>query len=334
MRRRITLASLAVTIVLGSTGVTGLTARATSAGSGGLIAFSTGADGSDPSLTSQIFTIRPDGSGLRQVTHVPPGSHALNPGFSATGRKIAFESDVTGNFEVWVMNADGSGQTEVTRDPTFQNFHPRWSPNGATIAFTRCTFPFGVADCHIAVLSANGGAITQLTSGHWADGDSCGSAPTAGNGNPIGGPEYSPDGSEIAFESNRGGLQSAVWVMRANGAGLKRLTAAKLVAFWPEWSPHGTQIAFTTHGCIVGSDIWAMQADGNGQHALTHVPSNHNAGFESYSPDGSKIVFTSDILDPNAATSAIFVMNADGSGRHAILTTQPTVLLVDWGRSG
>ena len=185
MRRRMTVASVAVTIVLASMGVAGSTAHAGSAGSGGLIAFSTGADGSDPTLTSQIFTIRPDGSGLRQATHVGAGKHALNPGFSATGKQIAFESDVTGNFEVWVMNADGSGQTELTKDSGFANFHPRWSPDGATIAFTRCTFPFGVAECHIAVIRSNGGPITQLTSGHWADGDSCGSAPNVGSGNPV-----------------------------------------------------------------------------------------------------------------------------------------------------
>jgi Tol biopolymer transport system component len=334
MRRRITLVSVAATAVLGSMGVAASTARATAAGGSGLIAFSTGADGSDPTLTSQIFTIRPDGSGLRQVTHVRAGKHALNPGFSATGKKIAFESDVTGNFEIWVMNADGSGQTELTRNQTFANFHPRWSPNGTTIAFTRCTFPFGVADCHIAVISSNGGPITELTSGHWADGDSCGSAPNAGSGNPVGGPEYSPDGSKIAFDSNRGGLESAVWVMNANGTNLRRLTAPSLEAFWPDWSPQGGQIAFTNHACVPGSDIWAMHADGTGGHALTHLPSNHNAGFESYAPDGSRIVLTSDLLDPNAATSAIFVMNADGSGLHAILTTQPSVLLVDWGRSG
>jgi Tol biopolymer transport system component len=334
MRRRITLASVAITAVLGSMGVAGSTARAAAAGSSGLIAFSTGADGSDPSLTSQIFTIRPDGSGLRQVTHVRAGKHALNPGFSATGKKIAFESDVSGNFEIWVMNADGSGKTELTRDQTFANFHPRWSPNGATIAFTRCTFPFGVADCHIAIISSIGGPITELTTGHWADGDSCGSAPNAGTGNPIGGPEYSPDGSKIVFDSNRGGLESAVWVMNANGTNLRRLTAPSVEAFWPDWSPQGGQIAFTNHACVPGSDIWAMHADGTGGHALTHLPSNHNAGFESYAPDGSRLALTSDLLDPNAATSAIFVMNADGSGLHAILTTQPSVLLVDWGRSG
>jgi Tol biopolymer transport system component len=333
MRRRITLAGAAVTALLGSV-VAGSTAHAATAGSGGLIAFSTGFDGSDPTLTSQIFTIRPDGSGLRQVTHVRAGQHAVDPGFSATGKKIAFESDVTGNFEIWVMNADGSAQTELTNDPTVANFHPRWSPNGATIAFTRCTFPFGVADCHIAVISANGGQITELTSGHWADGDPCGSAPNAGSGNPVGGPEYSPDGSKIAFDSNRGGFDSAVWVMNANGSGLRRITAPTLEAFRPDWSPNGSQIAFTTHACLPGSDVWAVDANGTGGHALTHLPSNHNAEFESYSPDGTRIVLTSDKLDPSAATDAIFVMNADGSGLHPILTTQTTVLFVDWGRSG
>jgi Tol biopolymer transport system component len=329
MRRRIALCSVLGAIVLGSPGFSGATAHATSAGGGGLIAFSTGYDGSDPHLTSQIFTVGQDGSGLRQLTNVPSGSHALNPGFSTNGKKIAFESDLSRNFEVWVMNADGSGQTQLTNDPTFANFHPRWSPDGARIAFTQCTFPFGLAECHIAVMNSNGSGITQLTTGHWADGDPCGASPAS-----VGGPEYSPDGSQIAFDSNRGGYQSAVWVMSANGAGMRRLTAAKPEAFWPDWSPHGTQIAFTTHACVVGSDIWAMRADGSGARALTHIPSNHNAGFESYSPDGTKIAFVSDVRYSNGCCNDLFVMNANGSGLHPILTSQPTILLTDWGPSG
>lgn len=333
MRRRIALCCVGGAMIVGSTGVTASAVHATAAGGSGLIAFSTGFDGSDPTLTSQIFTIRPDGSGIRQLTHVPHGDHALNPGFSASGKRIAFESDVTGNFEVWVMNADGSGQTELTSDPTFQNFHPRWSPDGTRIAFTQCTFPFGVAECHITVMNSNGSGITQLTTGHWADGDPCGSSPAAGSGNPVGGPEYSANG-EITFDSNRGGFNSAVWVMRADGTGMRRLTAPNLVAFSPDWSPRGTDIAFTTHACLPGSDVWVMRADGSGAHALTHLPSTHNAGFESYSPDGNRIVLVSDLRHPDGCCSDIFVMDASGSGLHPILTNQPTALLTDWGPSG
>jgi Tol biopolymer transport system component len=328
MKGQIALCCVAGMMLLGSTGAAASTVHATAAGSGGLIAFSTGFDGGDPSLTSQIFTIRPSGSGLRQLTHVPRGDHALNPGFSASGKRIAFESDLTGNFEVWVMNVDGSGQTQLTSDPTVQNFHPRWSPDGTRIAFTQCTFPFGVAECHIAAMNANGSGITLLTSGHWADGDPCGS------GIPIGGPEYSPDGSRITFDSNRGGFQSAVWVMDANGAGMRRLTAARLEAFSPDWSPQGTHIAFSSNACVVGSDVWVMQADGSAAHALTDIPSDHNGAFESYSPDGNRIVLVSDLRHPDGCCSDIFVMDASGSGLHPILTNQPTALLTDWGPSG
>jgi Tol biopolymer transport system component len=139
---------------------------------------------------------------------------------------------------------------------------------------------------------------------------------------------------EIAFDSNRGGFQSAIWVMHANGDSMQRLSAAKLQAFWPNWSPKGTHIAFTTHACVAGSDIWAMQAAGSGAHALTHIPSNHNGAFESYSPGGHKIVLVSDVRYSNGCCNDLFVMDANGSGLHPILTTQPTILLTDWGPSG
>jgi TolB protein len=335
MRRRIVLFSLLGSVALGMVGVGGPTTYAASPGGSGLIAFSTGFDGSFSSSTSQIFTVLPNGSGLQQLTHVATGQHALSPGFSSNGTRIAFQSDATGNFEIWAMSSAGGGQAQLTNDPTFQNFHPRWSPDGTRIVFTRCTFSFGAPVCHIAVMNADGTGISELTSGHWADGDACGSSPAFGTGLPAGGAEYSPDGSQIAFDSNRGGFESAVWVMNANGSGLKRLTAARLEAVSPDWSPDGTHLAFMTNGCRpLRVNVWVMGADGSGAHALTNLPHDHNALFEAYSPDGRQIVLVSDLRYSNRCCDDLYVMNTNGSGLHSILTTQPTVLLTDWGPAG
>jgi TolB protein len=295
----------------------GRPALATFPGRNGRIAFSTGGDGTDPSLTGQIFTVRPDGTGLRQVTHVAKGQHAVSPSFSPDGKKILFQSDVTGSQQIWVMNADGSGKTQLTKSSTDVNIHATWSPDGTRIVFGHCSpQPFGLLDCRIAVMAATGGAITTLTTGHWMDND----------------PQFSPDGTKIAFDSNRGGLQSAVWVIDANGAGLTRLTAPKLEAFWPDWSPDGTHIVFTIRCCVAGSNVWVMSATGARPHALTHVDFPHNAGFASYSPDGKKIVLQSDLLlPPDTCCGFVYVMNADGSNPHTIETTKSTVLFSDWG---
>jgi TolB protein len=156
----------------------------------------------------------------------------------------------------------------------------------------------------------------MLTGGHWTDAD----------------PDYSPNGNMIAFASNRGGYESAIWVMHSDGSGLHRLTAPNLEGFWPSWSPDGTHITFSTNCCRpTGTNIWVMRADGSDAHAVTHVGSDHNAGFPTYSPDGHRIVLQSDLRYTDRCCSALYVMNADGSHLHAIITKNPTILFSDWG---
>src|SRR2546425_1417579 len=89
-------------------------ARATFPGANGRIAFST--DFSNP---SQIYTMRPDGTGLRRLTHVSAGHAATNPAWSPSGTRIAFSVATLDpqnpenilNSWIWVMNADGTGKT-------------------------------------------------------------------------------------------------------------------------------------------------------------------------------------------------------------------------------
>src|SRR5437762_2738851 len=72
--------------------------------------------------TNQIYTITPDGTGLFQVTSLPPPidpSFALAPDFSPDGTKLVFPHDMTGALELYVINADGSGLTQITHDGRF-----------------------------------------------------------------------------------------------------------------------------------------------------------------------------------------------------------------------
>jgi TolB protein len=285
--------------------------------SNGRIAFSTGFDGTDPSHRSQIFTVHADGSDLRQLTHVGRRHHAVAPAFSPNGKKIVYQSDVSGSFQIWVMNADGSGKTQLTRSRRLENTVPSWSPNGSKIVFSRCRpLPFGFQDCHIAVMRANGPGVTVLTRGHWVDGA----------------PKFSPDGDRIVFDSDRGGLESAVWVMKLDGRRMHRLTPPRLEAFWPNWSPDQTHITFTTNCCrLVGAKLWVMRADGSRAHAITAVSEDHNAAFGSFAPNGSKIVLVSDVRYPGLCCNDLYVMNADGSRMHTVLRNRPSVLFSDWG---
>jgi Tol biopolymer transport system component len=166
-------------------------------------------------------------------------------------------------------------------------------------------------------MRANGSHADVLTHGHWVDGA----------------PKFSPDGQRIVFDSDRGGLESALWVMKSDGSRMHRLTPPRLDAFWPDWSPNQTHITFSTNCCRqVGEKLWTMRADGSHAHAITAVGKDHNAAFGAYAPNGRRIALVSDVRYPHRCCNDLYVMNADGSDMHTVLTNRPTVLFSDWGR--
>ena len=89
--------------------------------------------GLNPGVGEPIYVVKADGSRLRNLTPKPIGAYA-DPAWSPDGRKIAFVSDRNGNSEVYVMNANGKGQRNLTRNPAF-DADPAWSPDGGKIAF-------------------------------------------------------------------------------------------------------------------------------------------------------------------------------------------------------
>jgi Tol biopolymer transport system component len=267
---------------------------------------------------SNVFTISPGGSGRRQLTHVGATKAAGAPDWSAGGTKIVYESNQSGDYRIWMMNADGSGQRRLTGDPGFADLEPAWSPDGKRILFSRCDDHLGfITFCDLEVVNAAGGGMRQLASGHW----------TYVRG------EYSPDGRRIVVGADRGGLLSALWVMRADGSGLHRITRPSLQAFWPGWSPDGRRIVFTDNCCQFGSNIWTVRPDGHGLRKLTHFgPAPLQGAFASYSPDGRRIVLQYNGKCPARGICAYFyVMNADGSGLRAVHTGVANTFLTDWG---
>ena len=121
-------------------------------------------------------------------------------------------------------------------------------------------------------------------------------------------PAWSPDGTRIAFESTVDGKR-AIWLMQADGQGLRRLTevtgAATETA--PAWSPRGDRIAFASDR-DGNSEIYVVGADGAGARRVTDHPANDSV--PSWSPDGARIAFVTD----RDGTPGIWAMTADGSG--------------------
>ena len=208
--------------------------------------------------------------------------------------KIAFSSLRDGNWEIYVMDADGSNQVNLTNNPA-DDFLSSWSPDGNKITFTSTRD----GNWEIYVMNADGSGQSRLTFNSTFD---VGSA-------------WSPDGSMIAFSSDQHGNPD-VYVMRTDGSDQKRTTfaAGAVVAgeSWfpiPSWSPDGSIIAYESFQ----NDNWEIYPTEAGQERRL----TFDLGADEYpvwSPDGSKIAFNSD----RDGTWEIYVMAPDGSNQISV----------------
>jgi Tol biopolymer transport system component len=306
---RLAIGTLACSLGLVSVVVTD--AHATPPGrDGGRIAFST-----DQSRHPQIFSVRVDGTGIRQLTHVPAGYSASSPDWSPDGTQILFNSDVSGEQEIWVMNADGSNQHRLLVDPRFFDQQARWSADGNMIVFSRCAQPFGFPDyCDIDLMNTDGSGVRKIIGGRWVNQQ----------------PEFSPDGQQLVFDSNRGGNLVAVWRANIDGSDPTRLTPPLMEAFYADWSPDGEHILFTDNNDRPHSNVWEMRTDGTDLTQITHSVGESNDAFATYAPNGRKIVFVTDRSYPDCCGNDIYVMNHDGSDQTPVVTTVPGAFFSDW----
>ena len=137
------------------------------------------------------------------------------------------------------------------------------------------------------------------------------------------GPAWSPDGTKIAFISNRNGY-SALYTMNADGSNGRLVTDKALNPGGPAWSPDGGKIALcggvgiTIEPQKSFADIYLVNMDGSG---LTKLTSDSGVnGGPTWSPDGKQIAFSSN-RDPDGK-ARIWVMNADGSNQRKLTDTQ------------
>ena len=228
--------------------------------------------------------------------------------------RIAFVSKRDGNFEIYVMDADGVNPRRLTNNPA-KDYAPSWSPDGKRIVFCsdrdgHVHVKRGRVASEIYVMDADGGNPQRLTnnpSDDWY-------------------PSWSPDGERIVFESAREGhfmdahknITDEIYVMDADGGNQQRLTENRNNDWDPVWSPDGKRIAFMADrkGDRVKFDIYVMDADGGNQQKLTN--NRVRDGSPSWSPNGERIAFVS-TRDEN---SEIYVMDADG-GNLQNLTNNP-----------
>lgn len=234
---------------------------------GRTIAFVSSRDGDD-----EIFTVRADGTGLRQLTRnsvlrggVPALDHA--PAWSPDGRYLAFASNRDGGeMEVYRMRADGTAQVRLTRTARHVTDHtPSWSHGGGWILFTSDRVSYD--NIEIYKMRWDGSAVTRLTR-----------TPAGVDDNA---PDVSPDGRRIVFSSTRGGGSHDLYTMAADGRDVRRLTGdPRLDDVFPRWAPDGRSVVFATFAGPEGvpsADVWAVRADGTERRRLTSPATQDSA---------------------------------------------------------
>ena len=263
-------------------------AHATFRGQNGEIAFTSFDD-----LQSDIYTMTPAGRNLLNLT---PFSRAADevPSWSPDGRKITFYStrtgraNPTGDQEIFVMNADGSGVRQVTFN-TVDDGAPSWSPDGDRLLFHRW---LDDSNADLMTMRVNGTGERNLTrSPGIVDRQAA----------------WSPDGREIVFARDDSGLENDIAKIHPDGSHLRALTATSTDEEFPDWSPDGGRIAFHSDAAMPGVqwDVYVMGRDGFPAARLTTAEGAH----ASWSPDGRKIAFGSN----RTGNSEIYTMRADGT---------------------
>jgi Tol biopolymer transport system component len=264
------------------------------------------------------FGLSRDGAANIYVMDASPGANPVllttdpandfNPTWSADGTTIGFVSDRDGKWEIYAMNADGSGEARITDDIAYDCTYDdtlAWSPDGSRIAFAR--------DLQIWLMNADGTGQVPIVNDP---------GPTTSLN-----PSWSPNGTKIAFDAGTG--VPGLYVMNADGSGPVRLTNNFESDQDPAWSPDGTRIAFESYR-DGNWEIYVLDADGT----ETRLTENAARDVEPcWSPDGTKIAFVRRSTD-GSGRDALYMMDADGANQVCLLDSASGsfVLRPSWGR--
>jgi Tol biopolymer transport system component len=205
------------------------------------------------------FTVRDPVTGRPRITDIPKapdGTQSSQPAWYPDMSRLLYRrtnGPPATRSDVWTMNLDGSDRRPLVVLPEDQ-FYPSLSPDMKTVLFSTVAPPGGR---NIQAMDVATGVVTTLYDYSVASYDSA--------------PAWSPDGRQIAFESNADGDRE-IYVMNADGSNVRQITHNTLWDEGPAWSPDGRQFAFSSGADDATLDIWTMNVDGTNLHQLTTYP--------------------------------------------------------------
>ena len=262
-----------------------------------------------------IFLLSLDSLAVRKLTSAPPGSRGdSNPAFSPDGKALAFTRSSQAFQSIYTVPVSGGEEQPLVSDAS-DHWGLAWTSDGQYVVFANASFPINAG--WLWRVPVHGGRAERLQFGEEGIEPSIRgnrlvyvrqtanlniwkrelrSPAAAGPATKFisssrmdSGPQFSPDGARITFESTRSGPYE-IWMCRSDITGLMQLTHFNSVTGTPRWAPDGRQIAFDSRASGNG-DIYVTDSDGSAPRRLTSDSAPEVV--PSWSRDGRWLYFAS-----------------------------------------
>jgi TolB protein len=228
---------------------------------------------------------------------LPKAAAAAYPG---TNGYVAFTSTQDGGARHIFLERTGEVVDLTSPWSSGSEIQPRFSPDGREIVFTG--LEHGLPNSELFVMGTDGSGRTQITNTPEGNTDAT----------------WSPDGTQIAFVSERDSQVPNIYIMRSDGTRVRQITHDTAGKNQLAWSPKGDRIAFVRTLAGGGDrDIYSIETDGSGLTDLTNDPSSPDLE-PAWSPDGTRIAYSGPLHHGESVGMDLWIMNADGSGQHEL----------------
>jgi TolB protein len=252
------------------------------------------------------------------------------PQLSPDGKQIVFQSNRTGNWDIFTIDTNGTNLKQLTSD-SLNEVTPKWSPNGKQIVYC---IDVDTVNSDIYLMDADGENKKRLTTFPGDDSH----------------PNWSPDGKKIIFNSAQntpdyhipwGQQYVEIFTMNTDGSGKKQISNLKTVSTYPSFSPDGKYIVFRSvvqqpslnwdlTATDRNSEIFIMNADGSNPKDLS-VNIAYD-GWPTWSPDGGLILFSSNRSGP-ANIGQLYTIEKDGSHLKQITNGPGSFIQATWSKN-